>query len=181
LRGDYPWAYSLLLESSRQLKSDPKNLHDLAWASYSLGKVKEAREAMQSVLQTTPTPRQSEDATSFLAMTALEGNDLLAAGPQVQKLLEADPNYVPALMARAAIQLQSGQLKGAIDIYNQVLKTFPDFAPAQKNLATLYLKEKNRGDDAYRLAVKARQTLPDDPDLPQIIAEALRKRGTETP
>jgi hypothetical protein len=62
-----------------------------------------------------------------------------------------------------------------------VLKTFPDFAPAQKSLATLYLQEKNRGGDAYRLAVKARQALPDDPDLPLIITEALRKRGTETP
>jgi len=180
-RGDYSWAYSLLLESGRQLKNDPKILRDLAWAAYSLGKVNEARESMQAVLQSAPTARQSEDAASFLAITALEGRDLLAAESEVQKLLEADPNYVPALMARAAMQLRDHQIEGPIDIYNRVLKTFPDFAPAQKNLAALYLQEKDHRADAYNLAVKARKTLPDDPDLPQIITESLRKRGTETP
>jgi tetratricopeptide (TPR) repeat protein len=181
LRGDYPWAYSLLLESSRQLTNDPKILRDLAWAAYSVGKVTLARETMQTLLKTVPTPSQSEDATLFLAMTALEGSDLVAAEPEIEKLLGTDPGYVPALMARAAIQLRSGQIKGPIDIYNQVLKKYPDFAPAQKNLAELYLKEKDHRADAYNLAVKARKALPDDPDLAQIVAEALRKRGTETP
>jgi Flp pilus assembly protein TadD len=46
------------------------------------------------------------------------------------------------------------------------LNKFPDFAPAQKQLAELYLRGDSPAyDKAYELAVKARATLPDDADL----------------
>ena len=70
--GDYSWAYNLLQESARQLESDPKVLHDLAWAAYSLGKVDAARDAMQRSLKASPDPANAEDAKTFLALTALE-------------------------------------------------------------------------------------------------------------
>ena len=45
-------------------------------------------------------------------------------------------------------------------IYTEVLRRFPDFAPAQKQLASLYLETPDKRAEAYDLAVKARQALP---------------------
>ena len=43
-------------------------------------------------------------------------------------------------MAQAGILLQRGESKPAATIYTEVLRRFPDFAPAQKRLASLYLE-----------------------------------------
>src|SRR5262249_55590799 len=44
---NFTWSYSLLQEAVRQRPNDPLILNDLGWAAYSLGKVNEARDAMQ--------------------------------------------------------------------------------------------------------------------------------------
>jgi tetratricopeptide (TPR) repeat protein len=170
--GNFTWAYSLLQESSRQLADDATVLHDFAWAAYSLGKVSEAEQAMQRVLQVAPGSRQSEDAKSFLAMTALsrKSKDLAPAQSEVQRLLKADSGYVPALMVQAAIDVQQGKIKPAVEVYSEVLQRFPDFAPAQKYLAALYSDDPGNIAKAYDLATKARKTLTDDPELAEILA-----------
>ena len=48
--GNFSWAYSLLQEAIRQRANDPSLLRDLAWAAYSMGKVNEARDAMQKAV-----------------------------------------------------------------------------------------------------------------------------------
>ena len=176
--GNFTWAYSLLQESARQLANDPEVLHDYAWATYSLGKVSEARELMQRTTQAAPALRISEDAKSFLSLTALGQNpkDAVSAKPEVEKVLKADPHYVPALMVQAAIAVQRGELKTAIGYYNEVLQHFPDFAPAQKHLAALYLEDPAALGKAYELAMKARKTLPDDPELALTLGEINYQR-----
>ncbi len=79
--GNFTWSYSLLQEAARQRQNDPSILHDLAWAAYSLGKINEARDAMQKVLTTNPDSSQAADAKKFLALTALDENpkELMAA------------------------------------------------------------------------------------------------------
>ncbi|MEO5722515.1 MAG: tetratricopeptide repeat protein, partial [Chthoniobacterales bacterium] len=64
--GDFPWSYNLLQESARQLTADPQVLHDLAWAAYSIGKVDDARGAMERCLKASPEPATADDAKSFL-------------------------------------------------------------------------------------------------------------------
>jgi tetratricopeptide (TPR) repeat protein len=176
--GNFTWAYSLLQESARQLADDPTVLHDCGWAAYSLGKVSEARELMERTLKVAPAPEISGDAQSFLRMTALDRNpkEAVTLEPEVQKLLKADPNYVPALTVRAAIEEQRGEAKTAIATYDAILQRFPDFAPAQKHLAVLYLKEPATLDKAYDLAVKARKALPDDPELARTLGEISYQR-----
>ena len=176
--GNFTWAYSLLQESVRQLPNDAEFLHHLAWAAYSLGKVSEARQTMQRVLTAAPDSSQSSDAKSFLAMTALdqEGSNLIAAESEVDQALKANPDYVPALMAQAGILLQRGESEAAATIYSEVLRRFPDFAPAQKRLASLYAEDPEKRDEAYDLAMKARRALPDDPEVAQILAELSYQR-----
>ena len=176
--GNFTWAYNLLQESARQLPNDAEILHDFAWAAFSLGKVSEARQTMQRVLTAAPDSNESSDAKLFLAMTALdqEGSALASAESEVEQVLKTDPKYVPAHMAHAGILLQRGESKPAAAIYTEVLRRFPDFAPAQKRLASLYAEDPEKRDEAYDLAIKARRALPDDPELAQILAELSYKR-----
>lgn len=169
--GNFAWSYSLLQEAVRQRQNDPLILHDLAWAAYSLGKVNEARDAMQKVLANNPDSVQAADAKKFLALTALDDNpkELMAAETDMQNELKSNPEYVPALMAEAALLAQHGEVKPAADIYRDVLRRFPDFAPAQKRLATLYVREPSTVALAYDLATKARKALPDDPELSELL------------
>src|SRR4029453_13284009 len=60
--GNFTWSYSLLLEAVRQRQNDPSLLLDLAWAAYSLGKVNEARDAMQKFLTNNPDSSQAAEA-----------------------------------------------------------------------------------------------------------------------
>jgi tetratricopeptide (TPR) repeat protein len=169
--GNFTWSYSLLQDAVRQRANDPSILHDLAWAAYSLGKVNEARDAMQKVLTNNPDSSQAADAKKFLALTALDENpkELMAAEIDVQKELKSNSEYVPALMAEAALLAQRGQIKPATEMYNDVLRRLPDFAPAQKRLATLYAQDPSTVAAAYDLATKARKTLPDDPELSELL------------
>jgi tetratricopeptide (TPR) repeat protein len=126
---------------------------------------------MQKVLTNNPDPTQAADAKKFLALTALEGKskELIAAEIDVQKELRSNPKYAPALMAQAALDTQHGQIKPATEIYNDILGRLPDFAPAQKRLATLYAQDPSKVPAAYDLATKARKTLPDDPELSELL------------
>jgi predicted Zn-dependent protease len=112
-------------------------------------------------------------------MTALDQSsaaDVVAAEPDVQKILKAQPDYVPALIAQAAIQLQRNDAKSAAGIYSQVLSRYPDFAPAQKRLAAIYAERPDDLAKAYDLAIKARRALPSDPELARTLAELNFKR-----
>src|SRR5439155_16504188 len=131
--GNFTWSYSLLQDAARQRQNDPAILHDLAWAAYSLGKVNEARDAMQKALTTGSDSPQAADAKKFLALTALDENpkELMAAEIDVQKELKSNPEYVPALMAEAALDAQRGQAKPATEISSDILRRLPDFALAQ--------------------------------------------------
>jgi tetratricopeptide (TPR) repeat protein len=169
--GNFTWSYSLLQEAARQRANDPAILHDLASAAYSLGKVNEARDAMQKVLANNPDSSQAADAKNFLALTALDENpkELTAAESEVQKELKSNADYVPALMAQAALDAQRGQPKRASEIYGDILRRMPDFAPAQKRLAALDAQDPSTITAAYDLASKARKALPDDPELAELL------------
>jgi tetratricopeptide (TPR) repeat protein len=175
--GNYTWAYSLLQEGGRQLPNDPAVLHDLAWSAYSLGKVAEARQTMQSVLSNGPSSPQSTDAKTFLSMTALsaDGNGV-ASEAEIDSALSTDPNYVPALAARAAIQAKRGDSAGAEATYRQVLQRFPDFAPAQRDLAAILVNDPTKRDAAYDLATKARRTISGDPLISIVLGRVSYER-----
>jgi len=162
--GNYTWSYSLLQEASRQLPNDPAVLHDLAWAAYSLGKVTEARQTMQNVLSSGPSSPQSGDAKMFLSMTDLttDEKDVGGSESEINSTLSADPNYVPGLIARAVIQTKRGDTAGAEATYRQVLQRFPDFAPAQRDLAAILVNDPTKRDAAYELATKARRAISGD-------------------
>jgi tetratricopeptide (TPR) repeat protein len=168
---NFSWSYSLLQDAARQRPNDPAILHDLAWAAYSLGKVNEARDAMQKILTIAVDAPSAADAKKFLALTALDENPerLVAAETGAQNELKSNPQYVPALMVQAALDAQHGQIKRATETYSAILRRWPDFAPAQKHLAALDAQDPSNVIAAYDLATKARKTLSDDPELAELL------------
>jgi tetratricopeptide (TPR) repeat protein len=180
--GNFSWAYSLLQESSRQLDRDPNVLHDCAWAAYSLGRISEAQQAMRRVIEAQPASTAAQDAKSFLAMTELDRHreNLEAEEPRIQKILAADDHYVPALMAKADLQIGRGQIKSAESILGEILHRYSDFAPAQKLLAAVYVRDPSRIEEAYGLALKATNALPEDPELAQTLGEISYKKNEFT-
>lgn len=176
LTGNFSWAYDLLVESAHGRKQDSTIAYDLAWAAYSLGKVSEAQKAMENALQLGMDEEHSNEGKRFLTLIALDQNHERIAGSdtEIEKVLETDPTYVPALMARATLESQKGKSAKAMETYDKILRRFPDFAPAQKCLATLYMQKVQdpvAASRAYELAMKARATLPADPALARMLGE----------
>jgi tetratricopeptide (TPR) repeat protein len=176
---DFAWSYDLLRESARQLGSDARVLHDLAWSAYSLGKVTEARDAMERSLNASPDADISDDGKMFLTLTAIEMDSAapVPAQTEIDSELKTHPQYVPALMAAARLDLKQGNKTSATERYQEALRRFPDFAPAQKQLALLYADDPAHNAEANDLASKARKGLPDDPAVAQLLGRlACEKR-----
>lgn len=176
--GNFVWAYDLLIESAHGQREDGSIAYDLAWAAYSLGKVPEAEQRMRRALELGTDARHAADAQRFLDLIALEQNskDVARSDAEIQEQLKEDPNYVPALMMKAAIQIKQGGSEAAIDTYNTILQRFPDFAPAQKKLAYLYLGDPTTLKRAYELALSARNSLPEDPEVARTLGELCYER-----
>jgi tetratricopeptide (TPR) repeat protein len=181
--GNFGWSYSLLQEAARQRRDDPAVLYSLGWSAYATGKVNEARDLMQKVAAGGGNSHEISDAKKFLRFTMLDQDpkQLVAAEAEVQSEVAANGDYVPALMAQAALYSQH-QPRQAMEVYNGILRRFPDLAPAQKHLAALYAQDEATIPQAYELAVKARKILPDDPELAALLGRLcyVRKEYART-
>ncbi len=175
--GNFTWANSLLQESARQRPEDSRIQHSYAWAAYSVGKINEARQAMERVQTLATSGPEHDDAQVFLALATVEQNGAPAAVEQAESMLQKDAGYTPALMIRAAAAQQNGDSAAAATIYRSVLDRLPEFAFAQKKLAAIYFADPAKAAAASDLAAKARKTLPDDPELASILGEiSLQKK-----
>ena len=176
--GNFAWAYSLLQEGARRPDAGPALLHDFAWTAYDLGRVAEARRAMQRALDAAPAAPSAPADRRFLEWTKLEEQpaDLPAREAEIQAALKEEAQDPPALMLQAALDTQRQQVAPAVAIYRGILDRLPDFGPAQKRLAALELEQPGGLDAGYDLAVKAHRNLPDDPEAAQILAAARFKR-----
>jgi tetratricopeptide (TPR) repeat protein len=155
--GDHVWALSLLQEGARGNSQNPVVLRDFALAAYALGRVKEACDSMRKVLALPGDNSAGEEARRFLRFVTPDGSVPKVPAEEVEATLKSDPGYLPALLVRGVGQEQAGNAKDAIAAYNEILKAYPSFAPAQKRLAGLYLDTPENRDKAYSLAIEARK------------------------
>jgi len=181
-KGDFLQAYDLLQQALTSATNDALVIPDLdtfAWAAYSQGKIADARAAMQRVVAAAPlvspeTPGEIPDAQSFLTLTDTPLGP--SAEPLVPRILAVSPKNVPALMIRAKDRFKQGDTQGATADYTEVLERFPDFPPAQKEMARLLSADPANQAKAYDLAVKAHNNLPDDPDAACVLATICYQR-----
>lgn len=177
--GDYQFAASLLQQTSQGQPNDALLLLDYAQAAYSIGKISEAQTALQSALNLNLPAAQAAQARRSLDLIGLAAvpAQAAAANARIGEILKAEPDDAPALLARAAACEFNSDAAGAEQAGEKILEHYPDFTPAQKQLARLYAAEPAKVDRAYALAAKAREASPDDPALAKIMGVILVQRG----
>jgi tetratricopeptide (TPR) repeat protein len=84
---------------------------------------------------------------------------------------------VSALMQLAMIHEQLKQFTAARDAYEKTLSVQSTYAPALNNLAVLYAEQLGELDTAYDLARKAREFVPNQPDIADTLGWVLFKKG----
>jgi tetratricopeptide (TPR) repeat protein len=171
--GEYPLALSLLEQAANQSSDQPSLFYHLALASYAVGRVADADQAMQKAVRLNLTPPLLDQANQFLALRAAV-KDPAQARPSAalaKKILDKNPDDVPALMLSALLAERRGALDEARLSCERVLSSHPLFTPAIRQLAILYSRSQSKSDldKAYDLAQKARTALPDDLELTAIL------------
>ena len=177
--GDFKWSVSLLQEGARTLAKSPEAFYDLAWSQYSVGNLVEAEAAMKNSLQSGAAFARAEDARRFLALCPLwdQPEKAQQSAAQVEEILKSDPNYVPALMAAAAVYQKQGNVNAAKLACEKALARFPLFAPASKLVAFLCAERLGDYQQAYEPALKAREAFPNDPDVAKTLGIVVYRRG----
>ena len=177
--GNDSWAYTLLNKAAQDQPDNPQILFDFANAAFCVGKISEAQTAMQNASKIGTATDQSTNAQVFLDMIALYQNpeQAVAAQSHIEDILTSNPDNMPALFADATVKAQQGNPAGAERAYEQLLSRHPDCTLAQKNLSILYARNLTDPDKAYPVAVKARESFPDDPQVAKALALILFNRG----
>lgn len=177
--GDHAWAMSLLQDSVRRQPGQPEAHYHLAWAAYALGRLAEARAAMQQFTLGQAGSPLAAEADRFLKLTAFYPNPEPASQAEalVTETLQRQPNHLPALLVSALLKEKAGNADAARSIYEGILARYPAFAPAAKQLAALYADRFGDYDKAFALAVKAREALPEDPVVAKTLGKVVYRRG----
>ncbi|HZM86355.1 MAG TPA: tetratricopeptide repeat protein [Blastocatellia bacterium] len=163
--GDYKWSLSLLEEAARSAGDQPQLFYYLAWARYSAGRLADANAAMRQAINSGKPFPETADARRFVEINTIASPTNSASVALVESALKQDPNYAPALFASAIIEDRAGNSALARERYQAILKRFPDFIPAHKALAILLSRSAANSDVAFQHALKAREALPNDPEV----------------
>jgi putative PEP-CTERM system TPR-repeat lipoprotein len=169
--GDYKWAASLLQDAALKFPDQPALLYDLARSYYGLGQLPSAETALQNALKGVAAFDQADEAKRLLSMLGAyrDPAQRQAVAPQLEAMLKADPNYIPALMVNELLQQEKGSFQDARKILDHVLSLNPLFVPAARDLAILCFDRFPDDSRTADLAAKARETFLDDPNLAKVL------------
>ena len=93
-------------------------------------------------------------------------------------LLRIRPDAVEGYMALGSLNEQAGDITAAKAAYGNALEARPRFGPAANNLAWLMVKSDNPDmGEALRLALIAKEALPEDPHVADTLGYIHYKRG----
>ena len=176
---EFDQAYSFLQQSVLRGGMDSRWRADFARAAFAQGQVEEARGAMEKA--------GSPDAAGFLALTADPAatgwESLEAAVRKGARSATGGGEFgaaeLPARMAEAALAEHAGDTGGAAQVYETILARFGQFIPAAKALSSLYLRAgaPDQLSEALRLATKAREKLPGDPEVARVLGSVCYLLG----
>jgi len=163
----YPWALSLLQESSEKLGALPEEQFHLGMAYYMLGQEDRAQTAFKLALSSDKDFTSKEEVTRRLALLAL---DPQTAGPSVltdlEKQLKDQPGDPVVLRRLVAIYQRDGKPDKIQAAYEAALKENAQNAPVLARLAQFYAAPGTLHDSqrALDLAKQAYKVAPEAPD-----------------
>ncbi len=98
---------------------------------------------------------------------------------EYQSLVKEKPDFVPAYMGLGTLLQLKGKDSEAREAYKQALEINENFAPAANNLAWLISSEEQPDlGEALRLALVAKEKLPDDPNVADTLGWIHYKRAS---
>jgi tetratricopeptide (TPR) repeat protein len=120
---------------------------------------------------------ENREAYMHLAQLFLKMEKEEAALEELRGIVKKDPSDVAAYMLIGMINGQQKKYDKARSAYEKILTIDPQFVSALNNLAYLYSEQFDQLEDAYEMAQKARNLLPEDPSLADTFGWILFKRG----
>jgi tetratricopeptide (TPR) repeat protein len=99
---------------------------------------------------------------------------------RLNQVIARNPKDATALMLIGMIQNEQQKYAAARSTYEQLLAINPNFSLALNNLAYLYSEKFDMLPQAYEVARKARELLPNDPSTADTLGWILYKRGEYT-
>lgn len=181
--GDHRRAVGLLQEAVRGADAPSADLLlDLAAATYAVGNVSGTEDALRQVLAANPPTPRVKAAKTFSDLVSFASNPAsVPSAPQLaEAALKADPADLPAMYALALASEGKKDGAAARKHYENALKTYPEFAPAQKRLALIYAADPSQAQKAQELATKARQAYPNDPEVAKALGVAVYRQKNHT-
>jgi tetratricopeptide (TPR) repeat protein len=136
--GEHQRADVLYQNILSKITGDPGLEIQAAWAAYSMGRVDAAGKLMQAALKAATDPAQRAEAELFLNFQKAD-----PAPGLIEATLATNPAYVPALMARAALNAGKDP-KTALPDYEKVLEIFTEFTPAREAIARIREADKDQ-------------------------------------
>lgn len=175
---DFRWSASLLQEAADRSPDDADIQFDWSQAAYSVGQLEPATDAATAALKINNSFGRAAQAREFLELTQApstptDSNKLA----QAEKVLQRDPNSVPALMVKGAASEARHDLKTARSFYEKALQIVPEFPPAQRALLIVYGTLDEKIANAADLGTKARQAYPSDPAVAKAYGIVLYRDG----
>ena len=166
---DYPWSLSLLQESARRLTDHPEVLFDLGQAQLANGQLRDARTTLAGLEHPS-----AKTLTTWISHCLDAGN---APPGEIQRTLQADPAHLPARFLHGCRLQTTGDSKSAQSTFESILADYPSFAPANKQMAQIYLETAPDDPKALDHALKARQAMPEDPAVARTLGILSYKRN----
>jgi tetratricopeptide (TPR) repeat protein len=177
---EVPLALTLLQDASRRLPDRLEIVVDLALANAMAGRLTEATQLSQRVIQAGAPTNAVTKARELEWLIQAAQNPAAAAEkaePQVVAMLNRNPASIPAQMAMAGVHRVKGRFDEAGGLYEQVLRAVPAHPQALRELTLLYADDLKDDRRAYEVAVRARQALAADPDVARVLGVLAYRRG----
>lgn len=95
----------------------------------------------------------------------------------LEQAASRNPRNVEVLMALATFQQNQGSFELARDYYEKAIAAHPRFGPALNNLAYVYAEHLNDLGKAHELAQRAREAMPNDPNVADTLGWILYRQG----
>ena len=170
--------YSVAFDRVQKLMEKYPKAPVLQWLSARIYEAKGEADHMEAaLLKAIEFQPDFRPAFLLLAKTYMASNRHQEALEKLQGMVSKNPKDVGALMQIGMIQSEMKNYTAAAATYEKLLTVDPQFSPALNNLAYLYSEQLGRIDDAYKMARRAKDLLPNEPYSADTLGWILYKRG----
>lgn len=172
LARDFSWAFALLQDSLPSVESDSTSQFTLAQAAIAVGRLDVAKDALAKVSNN---PRS--DLQLALIPSAVMGTAVPLPTDLQKRLATVQPGELLADYLKARSLAVAGNVSGAEQALDDLLKKYPQFLPAKRSLALLLVSQAGEVARAEKLAREVRDIQPNDAEMARVLGQVALQRS----